>query len=178
MGELVSFVVVFSIIGVILLRLIASPYLVWVDQNQMLATLDTKLAEPEMIERRWLSERIAKSKSDLVKDLAIMIKLTTDEYLWRKHPDYETKPQYQKVKKERLEQFVEAQERAHVGINELGYLPQIRTLGYGLSNACDRLIVSYGEGEDPRPVKQEIYEFRDTLFPRLHHHRTIITVDN
>jgi len=176
--ELVSFVVLFSILGMILLRLLASPYLLWIDQNHIIAALNTRLAEPEMIERRWLAEYIAKSKAGLIKDIAIMIKLSMDEYLWREHNQHKDKEVFKSHISDRVTQYLDAQERAFFGINEMSHLPNVKKLGFDIINACDRLIVSYKEGEDPRPVKKEIYEFRDSLFPMLYNKSITLTADN
>lgn len=167
-SELVSIVVLFAISGMIIFRFLASPYLLWRDQNQMIATLETRLAEPEMIERRLLAEHIAKSRADLVKNLAIMIKLSMDEYLWREHQEYEGTKLYQDIKVKRIEQFQMAQEHAYFSINELAHMPEVGKLGYDFSNACDRLIMGYKEGDDTRPVKKELYDYRDSLFPLLY----------
>lgn len=149
--ELVSFVIVSTIVGSILFRLLASPYLLWKDQNVMIATLDTKLAEPEQIERKWIADHLAKTRSELAAALSEVAAFSLNSrYTNVKIIDEMEKEIGEKVdpriKAEKLDEFNKLYESYKLSVQtvkiksqELSYLPTVSDRCLDFVRRCERL---------------------------------------
>jgi len=162
--ELVSFVLVFTVFGMILVRLAISPYLVWRDQNGVIDRLNSDLAAPEYIERKWLADYVAQARGELSKSLARMSYLSSKAYIW-----IEREGDHSEEVKDMKNEFFKAKELSYIRCEELSYIPNLRDELLGFINACERLIQDTKDGGPARETKKEVADKRNAVLRTLHH---------
>lgn len=166
MGEslsgVISIGIAITVFAVILLRLLMAPYFIWKRQNGIIESLEEELARPEQIERKWLAEHIANIRGELVESLAIVGAIARETYVWRMKT-----PTPGVVKK--MDDFSLHAAKAESRLEQLSYIPDLRTMGLEFLQLCYILMDQSKKGEDTRQTLVELQMSQSKLFPLLHH---------
>ena len=152
-----------AVSAVVLLRLLASAYLIWRDdvreKHRLQTRLDEELWRLDRAEREAASQYTVNLRLDLSKALGEA--LASSEFCSIRELDEEEKVKY-------ILQYMEAFARSRRIINELSYDVPLRVTSYNLTKLLASLMEEVLNGRDPGAYPEKIQSLKKLTFRLLH----------